>query len=335
MKQISRRDFLKITAVAGSLIAGGTLLKRELYPPFILKETRWLMGAAVHLTVVSHDEKQAQEAMHDTFAEMNRQILLFDHRDANSPLYKLNQSGSLLNPPSEIVSIFERALQISELSEGAFDITVKPLVDARASHFDVDASVLSLVDYRSVTVDKREIRFHRPGMQATLDGIGQGTVVDAAVAVLNAAGFGDVLVEAAGELLVSGRPASGDGWQIGIAHPRPEVVSGNLVSFTLQHGAAGTSGDYYKSLSPDRKEHHIVDPRLGASPGELASVTVLAPDATTADALATALMVLGSDAGLRLANSLDGVEALVVAKDLTVRRTIGFPHYSPASTERD
>lgn len=329
MKEFSRRDFLKITALAGGIVAGGALVGRELAMPlFTWKETRLMMGTVIHITVISRDEDQARSALGTAFTEMERQIVLFDHRNAESPLYKLNQDGRLEKPPAELVQVFRRANEVSELSGGAFDMTVKPLVDARLEDLHLDAALLALVDYRHVTIDKTEIRFARQGMQATLDGIAKGTVVDGGVAALKGAGCSDVLVEAGGDLLVNGQPASRDGWHIGVTHPRSEQGSGTLAAFTLQSGAVATSGDYYQSLTADLAQHHIVDPRVGLSPVELASVTVLAPDATGADALATALMVMGADAGLALANTLDNVEALVVTKDLQVRQTSGFPTLS-------
>ncbi|MEX1275499.1 MAG: FAD:protein FMN transferase [Bacteroidota bacterium] len=326
--QISRRDFLKITALTGGAIAAGVLVRRKLVQPvFTVKESRIMMGTTVQLTVVSEDELKAQLALNSTFSEMSRLIKLFDHRLTGGPISLLNRNGYLSSPPKELVDVFAHAYKISELSGGAFDITVKPLVDARFAGLQVNERLLSLVDYRSVHTSADEIRFRRPDMEVTLDGIAQGTVVDGAVASLKALGCTNVLVEAGGELLVNGLPASGAGWQIGITHPRPELVAGNLVLFTLTSGAAGTSGDYYQPLSPDRVEHHVVDPRLGCSPTELASATVVAPDATSADALATAVMVMGTKAGLALINSLESIEALVVTKDLEVKKTMGFPTF--------
>ena len=329
MTNLSRRDFLRITAIAGGIVAGGGLLGHKLNQAlFSLKETRLLMGTVIHLTIISEDEAQAESALQAAFAEMERQIVLFDHRNPGSPLFNLNQAGRLANSPTELVRVFERAREVSEISEGAFDVTVKPLIDARAKSLDLDAALLSMVNYRAVEISSTQIRFGRQGMQATLDGIAKGTVVDGGVAALKAAGCSDVLVEAGGDLMVSGRPISGDGWKIGVTHPRPEKVSGNLAAFTLRSGSAATSGDYFQALTEDRLQHHIVDPRQGLSPIELASVTVLAPDATTADALATAIMVMGVEAGLKMANSLKDVEALAITKDLAVQTTSGFPTLS-------
>ncbi len=326
MTKLSRRDFLKITAFFGGAIATNSLVADKLsLPLFVVKETRWLMGTVVHLSVVSPDQTQAESALKTTFNEMQRQILIFDHRNPLSPLGILNRTGELSEAPAELVDVIRRASEFSRLSDGAFDITIKPVVDARARNVEAGPALLSLVDYRAVEIKNAHIGFARPHMQITLDGIAKGTVVDGGVAALKAAGCSNVLVEAGGDLLVNGTSATHDGWRIGVTHPRQELVSGYLAAFTLAHGAAATSGDYYQALTPDRSQNHIVDPRSGVSPFELASATVLAADATSADALATAIMVLGVESGLQLANSLTGVEALVVTKDMLVRKTVGFP----------
>jgi thiamine biosynthesis lipoprotein len=159
-------------------------------------------------------------------------------------------------------------------------------------------------------------------MQITLDGIAKGAVVDGAVARLQALGFAAVLVEAGGDLRATGIDQY---WRVAVQPPRPEKTNEFVAAFELAEQAAATSGDYMNAFNPDRSLHHIVDPRLGLSPSELASTTVIAPSATDADALSTTLMVLGVKQGLALAEKLAGVEALVVAKDLQLYRSSGFP----------
>lgn len=326
MTNINRRDFLKITAVLGTGLAAGTLLTDSVArPQFSVKETRSMMGTTVHFTVLSNDQPAAEAAIKAAFNEMERLIAVFDHRNASSALAKLNASGQCEDCPPELVAIFEKAQAISQLCGGAFDITVKPIIDARKLDISSGAKYLDLVDYRAVSLAGRSITFGRPGMQASLDAIAKGAVVDGGVAALKGAGCSGVLVEAGGDLMVGGRPFDKEAWRIGVTHPRAETGSEYLAAFSFSNGAAATSGDYYQALTPDRSQNHIVDPRTGESPSELASATVLASDAATADALATTIMVLGSKAGLQLANSLNGVEAMVVSKDLVVTKTAGFP----------
>jgi FAD:protein FMN transferase len=206
----------------------------------------------------------------------------------------------------------------------AFDISVKPMLDAyRAGRPDA-AGQRQLVDYRQIEVNTRRISLGRPGMALTLDGIAKGRVVDGAVALLQRQGFYNILVEAGGDLMALGGRADGTPWRVGIHHPRR--LEGNVLRrLPVSRQAVATSGDYQHSFSHDYSRHHIIDPRSGLSPAELASVTIVAPSATDADALSTAVMILGSDAGLALATRLPYVEALVITKEMAIRQTAGFP----------
>lgn len=315
--RLSRRDFLKITAVAGSLLAGGGLLRRAAAAA-VVRETRVLMGTVVNLSLVADDGAAAQETVAATFAEMERLIHLFDHRRPDGPLGRLNREGRLAPAPPELLSLLAEAHSYSEISGGAFDVTAKPLVDAVRAGV---AAPLEAVDYRALEIGKDGVTLARPGMAVTLDGIGKGRVVDGAVALLAAQRYGNVLVEAGGDLLARGQ-RDGRGWQVGIHHPR--VENGLLATLSLSGRALATSGDYAHAFSRDFSRHHIVDPRTGRSPAGLASVTVLAPTATAADALSTAVMVLGAEAGLGLLNRLPHVEGLLVTKSLELLGSGGW-----------
>ncbi|MDT8304672.1 MAG: FAD:protein FMN transferase [Anaerolineae bacterium] len=309
---ISRRRFLQITAAAGALLAGGRLLSHHRL--HTIRETRTLMGTVINLALVTPDAAAGQAAIQRTFGEMARLIALFDYRQPQTPLARLNRTGRLAAPPVELVELLFHARSYSELTGGAFDVTVKPLLDGSAA----------LVDYRQLLVGRDEIRLGRPGMAVTLDGIAKGRVVDGAVTVLHSHGFDNVLVEAGGDLF--GRGARGDGrpWRVGVTHPR--AGEGAVVaSFSVEACAVATSGDYQHFFVPDFSEHHIVDPRSGRSPLELASATVLAPSATDADALSTACLVLGKEAALSLLERLPNVAGLLVTKEMARLATTNFP----------
>lgn len=318
---LSRRHFLQITAVASTVFLGGRWVQRLVKQPTAVHQTRLLMGTLVNLTLVGDDTAHSQQALAATFAEMERLIALFNWRQPGSPLATLNQSGQLANPAPELVELLQDAVYFSRLSDGAFDITIQPLLEASRTGTDTSAA-RQLVDYRQLHISPEQISL-APGMQLTLDGIAKGRVVDGATAVLQAHGFSSVLVEAGGDLVAGGQRADGQSWRLGITHPRQPESTLQVLPVTGQ--AVATSGDYQHSFSQDFSHHHIVDPRTGESPGELASVTVLAPTAAAADALSTAVMVLGSTAGLALIDQLPGTAALVVTKEMQLKRSAHFP----------
>ena len=318
---LSRRHFLQITAVAGTVFAGGRWLTRLNQPPRPLSQTRLLMGTLINLTVVSEDEAQAQQAIAATFAEMERLIAFFNWRQPDSPLAQLNQTGTLQQPPAELTDLLQQANSISQLSGGAFDVTVLPLLTAVREGKDL-APAHALVDYRQLQITSSKIRLGK-GRQITLDGIAKGRVVDGATAVLQAHGFENILVEAGGDLVAKGTRTSDQAWRVGITHPRQTGEALGVLSLSGQ--AAATSGDYQHSFRQDFASHHIIDPRQGVSPAELARVTVLAPTATLADALSTAVMVLGAQAGIQLIDQLPDTAALVVTKQMEIVRSASFP----------
>ncbi len=318
---MSRRHFLQITAVAGTVFLGGRWAQRLAQKTTTLRQTRLLMGTLINLTLVTDDVQQGEQAIAATFAEMDRLITFFNWRAPDSPLAILNQIGTLAQPPAELVNLLQEANQYSALSNGAFDVTILPLLTAVQAGADGEQS-RQLVNYRGLHVATDEIRLE-PNMQVTLDSIAKGRVVDGATAVLQAHGYHNVLVEAGGDLLAQGSRADGQPWRLGITHPRQTDSPLNILQLSGQ--AAATSGDYQHSFSQDFSSHHIIDPRTGASPGELASVTVLAPTAAAADALSTAVMVLGSQAGMALIDQLPSVAALLVNKEMELITSANFP----------
>lgn len=329
-EKLSRRDFIKITAVAGSVLVGGKLLFDLTKDEFVtVSETRLLMGTIINLAVVAESKAAGEAAVALTFAELERQVGIFTHREPESPVAILNSTGKLANPPQELVEVLSQAVEISGMTGGAFDVTIKPLVDLyQQSQPDLPSadavdSALSLVDYTKMNVSSEEVSFSQPGMAVTLDGIAKGYIVDAGTAVLKNLGFENVYVEAGGDLMASGKKEGDAPWKIGIQSPRQEQ-SGLLAQINVSDQAVATSGDYFRFFSADMRHHHIIDPRVGFSAPELASVTILSENAMQSDALATAVMVLGVDAGLAILERLDGVEGYLVTKAGQPVKTAGF-----------
>lgn len=326
MHKFSRRDFLKITAVAGGGLIGASLFSKKIWQSsYVVTDTRELMGTIIHLKIVCRDEEEGREVIRNTYLEMERVIKMFNLRDPDSQISRLNQAGRLNSAAPELIDVVSVAIRYGDLSGGAFDVTILPVLEHARTGRAVPERVSRLVDYRNIQVDGKEIVFKTPGMQITLDGIAKGFVVDQAVEALKKQGYDQVLVEAGGDLAVNGRESHDQGWSIGVSSPRPQKLEGYLAVFSISKGAVATSGDYLNWFSEDMSSHHIINPVSLLSPQELASVTVFAPTAMEADALSTTIMVLGADEGLRLANQLESIEAMVVTKDLSIKRTLGFP----------
>lgn len=321
----SRRDFLKITALAGVALGLGAPIVRYLLNQGSLKKiaaTHYLMGTIVNFVLIAESEERAQTALQTTTEKMLRLIQIYDHRLLDGPLGQLNATGITLHPPRELVSTLQQSLHYGLLSHGAFDVTIKPMLDALQADRLSTEELKNLVDYRLLNVTDDKITLARPGMSVTLDGIAKGCVVDGGVATLRELGFENVLVEAGGDMMAKGTQ-DGEVWQVGITHPRaPKEM---IAVISIQNQAVATSGDYMNYFNADYSAHHIVDPRTGHSPSQLASATVVAPSVAEADALSTTMMVLGTQDGLALIESLPDASALLISKDLQMVRSSKFP----------
>ena len=290
------------------------------------------MGTMVNLTVVSDDLLAAESAAQAAFDRMSRLDVKLSRWQPDSEVSVLNRTGQLDSASDDLLAIVELSRRISRLSDGAFDITVLPLLELYKRHkktdggLPADAAVqetLELVDYRQLKVDGRRVQFEVPGMGITIDGAGKGYVVDEGVKELVGAGFPNVLLEAGGDLVAAGQKEPGRPWRIGIRSPRQESA-GELVRFDVVDRAVATSGDYLQAFTEDYKHHHIIDPRTGHSPAELASCTLTAPTAVEADALATMAMVVGPGRTEQILEKLPGREGYLISKDLEVTKTAGF-----------
>lgn len=332
-KRIGRRDFLRIVGVSGVAGLAAFMLDREAPAQAeMVSETRLLMGTVVNLTLVTSDRDAGRAAITACLDQMAGLEAIMSRYQPDSQLSHLNRTGQLDQPSAHLVRVLHEAQRISTLTGGAFDVTVKPLVDLcyqrqkdnALPRADAVEAALAHVDYRKLSVDDRRVAFAQPGMAITLDGIAKGYIVDQGLAVLRQHGFSNVLVEAGGDLASSGSKPQQTPWSIGIRSPRGADTT-MLTTFTVNDQAVATSGDYMQSFTGDLRLHHILDPRAGISAPELASATIAATNALAADALATAVMVLGLSDGLSLIEGLPDCEACLVTKDAQMQLSSGFP----------
>lgn len=322
-KPISRRGFLRIIALGGVAGMSAKVGADRFFRNEPVTVTRLLMGTMVNLTVVSQNYQYASAAISHCLEHMTSLEAVLSRFQPNSQVSCLNQNGALASPHPVLLELITSACEISRLTGGAFDISIKPLVDLYRQYqtsskglppANLIQETLDLVNYHAIHLSGNQIHFAKPGMTITLDGIAKGYIVDQGVAILRAHGFSNVVIEAGGDLLASGQKSTHQHWTIGINSPRK---SGSVISrFDITDKAVATSGDYMQPFVKNCSQHHILDPRTGYSAPDLASVSVIGPSACLADGLATAIMVLGLDLGKQLLARLSNYQAYLVTKNL-------------------
>lgn len=308
-------------------------------PPYV--ETRWLFGTQVTVTLAGLSPEAAKNASAKAFAPMEAVDGAFARR-AGTLLDALNRAGSLAVSP-ELFGVAKRALFWAGETGGAFDPTVGALVDLWAvesgphkppERQEIEKT-LGRTGWRKVSLDEGSLRIETGATLLELGGIAKGFALDEAAAALKASGARDFIVDAGGDLVLSGSK-NGSPWRVGVRDPR----SGTALSRVLfpASGAIVTSGDYERFFEWEGVSYsHIIDPATGFPAQGVRSATVWAENAMDADALATAVCVLGAEKGLALVAAHPPSEAYVIYASGVSRETPGFakvapeaasPHYS-------
>jgi thiamine biosynthesis lipoprotein len=239
-------------------------------------------------------------------------------------VFRINQSSGKerVKVAKETLEVIKKAQEISEHSEGAFDITVGPLVElwrkAREKNIPPSAEEvkekLGLVNFKNIEVDKEgKVFLKKKAMAIDLGGIAKGYAVDRAFDILRSLGHKNLIVNAGGDLRVGGLK-NNQPWSIGIQNPRePQKI---LTRISVSDKAVATSGDYEKFfIYKNKRYHHIFNPKNGFPADACQSVTIVSKDCIMADGLATAVFVLGPEKGYTLCQKLDGVQCLIVDKE--------------------
>jgi FAD:protein FMN transferase len=326
---MDRRTFLKLSGILGmGLVSAGVIaptgaeavrFNRRLHK---ISKTRLAMGTFVSMTLLHESTDQAQAAMGEAFFEIDRLSKAISRFDQGTAVAHLNREGVLSDVPPELADVLSSSLTYYRLSNGAFDISVKPVVDLfkvpssdRKGRLPSDAELkeaLLLVNGSDIEFTGRAIRFKRPGMGITLDGIAKGYIVDRASQVLTRNGISNHLINAGGDIRAVGSRRDGKPWTIAIQDPEKKKAYPDIIHLT--DGAVATSGNYEIYFDREKMFHHIVNPRTGQSPDDSASVSVLADTAMKADALSTTVFVMTPVLGTRFINSRPGCESLVVTR---------------------
>jgi thiamine biosynthesis lipoprotein len=284
-------------------------------------EYRYVMGTSVQVQAFGGDESTRRTAIDEAFAafaEVDR--LMSNYRD-DSELALVNRRAArgAVSVSDPMFGVLDAARRVSSASNGAFDITVGPLVRLwgfhdKTAHVPTDAdlaTVRPLVDYRNVILDAdhRTVRFARAGVELDLGGIAKGFAVEVAADVLRRRGLTG-FIDAGGNQYLLGTPPGKRAWNVGIKNPdvRDQVMG------VVETGeiSVSTSADYYNFLvANDRKYGHILDPRTLEPATESLSVTILSRDGTLADAMSKAAFILGPKRGLALVDSVPGMSAVI------------------------
>lgn len=329
-----RRSFIKSAGLLSLGAASATLIpvqraeavlfgKKE----YKVSKTRVAMGTYVNMTAIHPSRDEAENAFGLAFAEIDRLNKLLSRYDADSPVYQLNKNGSLHKAPQEVLELVARSLYYHGQTDGAFDITVKPLVDLYKDNFAAGQkpsdsqiqSALKNIGTEHLRFASGNISFSKSDMGITLDGIAKGYIVDRASEILAQNGITNHLINAGGDIRTNGSAAKGKPWTIAVQDPAKRKEYPDVI--TMMNGAIATSGNYEVYYDNEKMFHHIIDSRTGYSPKLSTSVTVQATTVMDADALSTSVFVLQPNAGVNFINGQQGCECFVV-------ETSGATHHS-------
>ncbi len=286
-----------------------------------------LMGNRFEISVVSPDAGWANERLADAVAEISRIERLLTTFDDASQTNQINANAGIrpVRVDAEVFALIERSLRLSALTQGAFDITYGSL-DKRLWNFDTTMTALPdpatarqlvrLINYRNVVLDRgaSTVFLKERGMRIGFGGIGKGYAAEQAKRRLQALGVDNGIVNAAGDLTTWGRQPNGQPWTVGIADPDRQGTSMRAFSYlNISDMAIATSGNYEKyALINGRRYAHTIDPKTGCPVSGIKSVTIIAPNAELADALATPVLVMGVSVGLDLINQLRHVACIII-----------------------
>jgi thiamine biosynthesis lipoprotein len=316
-----------------------------------IRDSQRLMGVPWTITVYA-EPAVGRRALAAAFAEVARLERILSDYDPESELSQLSSAAPMaaaVPVGDDLWRVLVRAGEIRDMSGGAFDPTVGPLTSLwrqarRAQVLPLPAKLAAAraavgADGLRLDADRRTVRLAKPAMRLDLGGIGIGYAADRALEVIRDHGLTAAMIDASGDIVVSGRPPGRPGWRIGIAAVDGGAPAAEGEWLILENAAVTTSGDAFQAVEIDGTRYsHIVDPRTGLGVPGPAAVTVIAADCTTADAVATAASVLGPAAGPPFVESMPGVAARfiwgqgIVAREL---RTSRWPAQSDTSAGRD
>ncbi|MCD7817676.1 MAG: FAD:protein FMN transferase [Lachnospiraceae bacterium] len=298
-----------------------------------LSETGFFLDTVISITIYGSSDSTIMDGCFTMLEEYEQ---LFSRTIEGSDVWNVNHSnGEATEIDEETAYLIETALYYSEVSDGAFDITITPLaelwdVQNNTGYIPSDeeiAEALSHVDYTVISLDGTTITLSDPEAEIDLGSIAKGYIADCLKEYLISEGIESALINLGGNVLTVGTKPDGSNWKIGIRKPFGESSSDLIAVVQTADMSVITSGTYERYFEVDGViYHHILDTGTGyPTDNGLTSVTILSESSTEGDALSTTCFVLGLEEGLDLIESIDGVEALFITEDLEMYRSSGFP----------
>lgn len=307
---------------------------------------RLVMGTFARAVVIAEDSNTAKKCIETALAEIHKVDDLMSDYKSDSEISRVNKDGfkTAIHLSQSTYEVLQRSIEFSKLTDGAFDVTVGPLVDLFRTAKDKQvlpsedeiSKAKSKVGFEKLKLDEqnRTIKFSVDGMRLDLGGIAKGYAVDKAVEAMQTCGAIGGMVDLGGDIRCFGTPLKGKKyWIIGLQNPNSDKdIAGRYVMLKLQltNGAVATSGDYQQFVLIEGKRYsHIINRKTGTSTEGLSSVTIIADNATDADALATAVSVMGAEKGLALIEKLSGTEAILITSqpEYQIIKTTGAEKY--------
>lgn len=286
------------------------------------KVTTKLMGSVFELIVTADTKTAAQGFIEEGIQEIKRIESLLTEFAATSITALINQNAGIspVEVPEEVYQLLKRIQHLSKITQGSFDITVGPLkklYNFKQQDFTFPdkkkiRDTLKKVGYEFLQLlENNKVYLSQKGMQISFAAIGKGYAADCVRKLWKEKNAEGGVINASGDLTVFGKRANGDLWKIGISHPddRNQMV----FSIPMQHGATATSGDYEQYFTKnDIRYSHTIHPKTGLPLTGIKSVSIIHSSAELCDALATAVYVMGADAGIHFINQLPDTHAIVI-----------------------
>lgn len=287
------------------------------------KRKLWMLGSPYEVTVVANDTIQGNLYIDMSIAETKRIENQISDWIPTTPISTINKNAGIkpIKVNDEVFGLVERALKISQVTEGAFDISYASMdkiwkFDGSMKEMPTPEAIkksVAKIGYKKVILDPKEktIFLKEEGMKLGLGGIGQGYIADKVKELLFSKGCTSGIINVSGDINAWGKQPDGKPWSVGIVNP----MNKNKVfaTFPLEDSSVETSGSYEKYVTFNGKRYsHIIDPRTGYPATGIVSVSVFAKQTEVADALATGIFVLGVEVGLDLANQIKGIGCIIV-----------------------